>query len=293
MGSEADFQALQALLRAGPVELVRVQRVAGSAPREPGAWMAVGTGGLVGTIGGGHLEWQAQAHARARLQQPCPGPEERRVALGPTLGQCCGGVVWLAFERLEVPADAEARRAQLVAPAMPVALFGAGHVGRALVAALAPLPFALRWIDAREPQDWWPAGPVAGLEPEPLDPPADAVPALPSGSAVLVMTHRHDLDLAIVEACLQRRRARDDLPFIGLIGSRSKWASFTRRLRARGWSEEELTAVTCPIGLPGIPGKQPAVIAASVAAQLLQIAYTLHWNVAAAPAPNGSGGGGT
>lgn len=274
MGSEADFQALLALAGQGPVELVWVERVAGSAPREPGAWMAVGQGGVIGTIGGGHLEWQALQHARRRLAASAPQPQQLRYALGPSLGQCCGGVVWLAYERLPDAAGVHARRAQLVSAAVPVAVFGAGHVGRAVVSALVPLPFALRWIDARDPEALWPVPPPAGPAPEQVDPPQDAVEDLPGGSAVLVMTHRHDVDLAIVEACLRRRRTQGDLPFIGLIGSRSKWASFRHRLQSRGWGPSELDAITCPVGLPGIRGKQPAVIAASIAAQLLQTVYT-------------------
>ncbi|MDW8335732.1 MAG: xanthine dehydrogenase accessory protein XdhC [Tepidimonas sp.] len=276
MGSEADFAALLAQLHRGPVEWVRVVQVRGSAPREVGAWLALGPAGLVGTIGGGHLEWQALQRAQRRLAaDPAPEPETVRYPLGPALGQCCGGVVWLRYERLADPEAAQARRAELVAPAVPLALLGGGHVARALVAALAPLPFALTWLDERNPQALALLPEVAGgRQPEQADPLPEAVADLAPGSAVLIMTHRHDLDLAIVQACLQRRRMRADLPFIGLIGSQSKWSSFQRRLRAHGWREEELQAVTCPLGLPGIRGKQPAVMAASIVAQLLQTVYT-------------------
>jgi xanthine dehydrogenase accessory factor len=84
------------------------------------------------------------------------------------------------------------------------------------------------------------------------------------------MSFSHAEDLEIVAVCLARLREKNDLPFVGLIGSRSKWAAFTHRLEARGFAAEELARITCPIGVAGVVGKEPAVIAAAVAAQLLQ-----------------------
>ena len=133
--------------------------------------------------------------------------------------------------------------------------------------ALAPLPFAVHWIDSRD--GIFPADLPALVRTEHSEPVQGAVPALASGSRVLIMSFSPAEDLDIVAACLLRQRERQDLPFIGLIGSRTKWASFRHRLRERGFSEAELDHVTCPIGLPGIAGKQPGVIAASVVAQLL------------------------
>ena len=94
---------------------------------------------------------------------------------------------------------------------------------------------------------------------------------LPAQSLVLVMSFSHAEDLDIVCACLRRQRERGDLPFIGLIGSATKWAVFQKRLAERGFAESEIAQITCPIGLPGIPGKEPEVIAIAVAAQLLQL----------------------
>ena len=133
--------------------------------------------------------------------------------------------------------------------------------------ALLPLPFALHWLDSRD--GMFPAQLPPEVQAESSDPIERAVPALASASRVLIMSHSHAEDFELVAACLRRQRERADLAFIGLIGSRSKWASFRQRLLARGFLEHELDQVTCPIGLPGITGKQPAVIAASVAAQLL------------------------
>lgn len=250
--------------------LVRVHATEGSVPREAGAWMAVFAGGVLGTIGGGHLEFEAIAHARARLADPradLPAAAEiRRQALGPSLGQCCGGVVHLAFEPLG-PQDAVGLRARLLPPLAPLALFGGGHVGQALVRVLSTLPYALTWVDSRE--GVFPPGLPPQVRCEHSEPVQAAVESLAPGSAVLIMSFSHAEDLDVVAACLRRQRARADLAFIGLIGSRTKWATFRHRLCARGFSETELAGVTCPIGLPGLAGKEPEVIAVSVAAQLL------------------------
>ena len=247
--------------------LVQVVRVQGSGPREPGAWMAVFAHDQVGTIGGGHLEWQAAAHARAALAGG-PLQAQQRHALGPSLGQCCGGVVHLALQTV-LPRDVPALRTQLTQRHVPLALFGGGHVGQALVRALAPLPFALTWVDSRD--EIFPAQVPPQVQCEHSQPVQLAVRDLAPGSAVLIMSFSHAEDLDVLAECLLRQRRAADLRWIGLIGSKSKWASFQHRLRARGFAEAEWASVACPIGLPGIQGKQPAVIAASVAAQLLQV----------------------
>jgi xanthine dehydrogenase accessory factor len=294
----------QAVEEAGAAASVRVVEVRGSAPREPGAAVVVRPdGGFWGTIGGGALEWEAIAAARDVLGRG-RGPALRRDwPLGPDLGQCCGGIVAtltetfdqrdladlarfaeaertgrffcravmladrrvgrsIAADRPPGPEGASWLEAYGDAP-FPVALFGAGHVGRALALALAPLPVAVDWIDPR-PEAFPGAVPrnaAARLEADP----ASAVRGLPAGSAVLVMTHSHPLDLAIVAAAM----ARADLGPVGLIGSATKRARFLSRLRAVGHGDAAEARLVCPIGLPGIAGKEPAVIAASVAAQVL------------------------
>jgi len=257
-------------LNTGPAVLVTVSQARGSVPREEGAWMAVFADAALGSIGGGHLEWNACRLAREHLAGAGPDAAVRTwalpITLGPSLGQCCGGRLVLRFERVGA-ADAQALAGRLRPALAPLALFGGGHVGQAIVRALAPLPFAVHWIDSRD--DIFPAGLPAHVRTEHSEPVQGAVPALASGSRVLIMSFSHAEDLDIVAACLWRQRERLDLPFIGLIGSQTKWASFRRRLRERGFSEAELDHVTCPIGLPGIAGKQPGVIAASVVAQLL------------------------
>lgn len=264
--------ALHALLQGlatRPACVVEVESTQGSVPRERGAWMAVfADGPVLGTIGGGRLEWDAVRLARAQLAEgSTAGVRTVRFALGPSLGQCCGGVVHLRFGCAAAP-DADALARHLAPARVPVALFGAGHVGHALARVLAPLPFALTWIDSRD-SVFPPEAQRAGAQCEHSDPVHAAVPQLAPGSRVLIMSFSHAEDLDVVAACLARQRSRADLPFVGLIGSRTKWAAFSHRLQARGFGPQELAHVTCPIGLPGIAGKEPEVIAVSVAAQLL------------------------
>lgn len=264
-------------LRAAPACWVEVLEVQGSVPREAGTWMLVLAGELVGTIGGGHLEWEAMEQARSILAAAeMPAAQERRYALGPSLGQCCGGVVWLRFQPL-AQGDLAALRALVehsaaqLAPPMQVALFGAGHVGHALVRLLATLPCRLMWIDSRDDifaPEWLEEG-QGSVVCEHSAPVEAAVADLAAHSQVLIMSFSHAEDLEVVAACLQRQRQCADLDFIGLIGSATKWAVFRRRLEQRGFSAAEIDQVTCPIGLPGISGKEPEVIAVSVAAQLL------------------------
>ena len=247
--------------------LVTVSRTTGSVPREVGAWMTVTPDGITGTVGGGHLEFDAIARARTALAGG-DLEDEVRYPLGPTLGQCCGGVVWLRFERI---AAGEDLAAHLPGETLrPVALFGAGHVGLAIARIARDLPLALHWVDSRA--DQFPAEPPArGWRREAVDPPADAVPDLAPGSVVLIMSHSHAEDFDVVAACLKRQRQQQDLAFVGLIGSRTKWASFRQRLAARGFTEDDLAQVVCPIGVPGVAGKQPAVIAVAALAQILTL----------------------
>ena len=250
--------------------LVQVQATEGSAPRDAGAWMAVFSDALVGTIGGGHLEFEAIDRARALLNANGAGQtfEMMRLALGPSLGQCCGGVVHLRLERVTAQ-DLPALQRRLDVDRLPVVLFGGGHVGHALAEVLARLPVALHWIDSRE--GIFPLGLPAHVVCEHSEPVQAAVKDLAPWSCVLIMSFSHAEDLDVLTQCLVRQRKEHDLPYIGLIGSKTKWATFRHRLEARGYSADELSHVTCPIGVPGIEGKEPEVIAIAVAAQLMQV----------------------
>jgi xanthine dehydrogenase accessory factor len=256
-------------LQSSPAVLVTVAQTRGSVPREAGTWMAVFADTVLGTIGGGRLEFEAIDRARAQLAGGAE-PATVRYPLGPSLGQCCGGEVHLRFDTTG-RADVAALRQRLAARHTPVVLFGGGHVGAALAALLATLPFTVTWVDSRD--GIFPADTPPEVVCEHSDPVQGAVASLPAGARVLIMSFSHAEDLDIVAACLLRQRAQADLPFIGLIGSQTKWATFRHRLEARGFTGDELAHVTCPIGVPGIRGKEPEVIAVAVAAQLLQ---TIH-----------------
>lgn len=264
----------RAWLAAGrPAVLVQVSEAKGSVPREAGTRMLVAVNAVAdiavaGTIGGGHLEWQAIARAREMLSHSGSASTAQSVhyPLGPSLGQCCGGAVTLSFERLQ-PAQLaawpdEARRFHLQ-------LYGAGHVGRAIVRLLATLPVQVDWIDERD--DAFPAAWPGGAWPTHIRRVAvDAVEAevrqAPPGAFYLVLTHQHDLDLRITEAILRR----GDVGFFGLIGSKTKRQRFVHRLEEKGIPPAALERMVCPIGVPGIVGKEPEVIAVSVVAQLLR-----------------------
>jgi xanthine dehydrogenase accessory factor len=179
-------------------------------------------------------------------------------------------LVHLRFER--VTATHPAIAPLLQPTGKPLALFGGGHVGRAIVQVMAQLPYRVRWIDSRD--EIFPAELPVNTLAEHSDPVHDAVADLEPGSAVLIMSFSHAEDLDIVAACLRRLRVRDDLPYVGLIGSATKWATFRHRLIERGFAEDELARITCPIGVPGIDGKEPEVIAIAVAAQLLIVTQT-------------------
>ena len=254
------------------VVIAGVTETKGSAPREEGAMMAVlADGSYFGTIGGGALEWEAQKLARtmhtAYAAHGHADAMQMRRALGPDLGQCCGGHVVIDLvvaARSDVPWLASRIRSAMSSDTrLPVALFGAGHVGRAVALALAPLPFHIVWVDSRS--DAFPAKVPANCDAFTITDAAAVIGQTPPGALVLVMTHDHALDLAITAAAL----GRDDLPFVGLIGSATKRARFARQLRDLGLPEARLAALHCPVGLSGITGKEPAVIAAGVAAQLL------------------------
>jgi xanthine dehydrogenase accessory factor len=246
--------------------VVEVVSVRGSVPRGVGTRMLVGVDESLGTIGGGHLELKAITVARAMLAGRVGERIERSFALGPSLGQCCGGAVTLAF----APLDAEAlSRWPGSAPLFHLQLHGAGHVGRAIATLLCTLDVDVDWFDERD--EGFPDASTLG-SPWPahirrisIDTVEREVASAPAGACYLVLTHEHALDLRIVEAILRR----DDFAFCGLIGSKTKRAKFVHRLEERGVAAERIARLTCPIGIAGIAGKEPEVIAAGVIAQLL------------------------
>ncbi len=260
----SDWQATVERLRRDrtPVILVSVDSIVGSTPREPGAKMLVTRDALYGTIGGGNLEYQATRIARDQLELGA-ADGLRRFPLGAGLGQCCGGLVNLMFERLDAGSDWS--KADFHEQRIELYLFGAGHVGTALVQALVALPVNIHWIDTRD--NVLPQRPPAGVEVICTDSPEAEIDAAPAAAYFLVMTHDHGLDQQLAEQILKR----DDFNYFGLIGSASKRRNFETRMRRRGVDPQRFETMTCPIGVDGINGKQPAQIAISVAAEILQV----------------------
>ena len=258
--------ALKALT--APAVLITVTRTEGSVPRKAGTRMLADAGRQVDTIGGGHLELKAVETARAMLAAGTLLHAER-FPLGPRLGQCCGGMVWLDFELI---APQAARIAELEQEALAkrsawphLMLFGAGHVGTALVHLLGTLPCRVTWVDTRDAQ--FPERAPANVSIENTDTPEALIAGADAGTSFLVMTHSHALDQAMCEHILRR----PELGWFGLIGSMTKRVAFERRLLERGFDQARIAAMVCPIGIPGITGKEPAVIAVAVCAQLLQL----------------------
>jgi xanthine dehydrogenase accessory factor len=265
-----------------PAMLVQVLHARGSVPREAGTRMLVAADAVAGTIGGGHLELQAITRARQALAAGAMGAVDQTIALGPALGQCCGGALTLRTQPLDASVLAGWPDE---APLFTLQLYGAGHVGRAIVALLETLPCRVQWIDEREAE--FPAMPSApNIQRLCVEPVQAEVRQAAPGAFYLVLTHRHDLDLALTEAILRRA----DAGFIGLIGSATKRARFLHRLEARGLPMASLARLTCPIGLPGITGKQPEVIAVAAVAQLLQASATAGAAGAAGAAAGGAVG---
>lgn len=307
-----------ARLRAGErLVLCSVAEAKGSTPRTAGTAMLFSPDSQWLTIGGGHLEWVAGEQARALLAQAdAPAWFLSRLPLGPSLGQCCGGVVTLLHEvltqddlgwiqeldnalsagqpasrlshllpagrrdvqiqlkscsgsRLERQGDQGLWQEDLPPAPMTILLFGAGHVGEALVQVLGTLPCRVQWIDEREAS--FPASVPANVSIEATDIPDALIEQAPPNSYFLVMTHSHALDLELCQKILRRL----DTAYVGLIGSMTKRRQFERRLQQRGLPSARVQELVCPIGTPGITGKAPPVIAVAVAAELLVVAYRL------------------
>ncbi|MGF1759885.1 xanthine dehydrogenase accessory protein XdhC [Photobacterium sagamiensis] len=230
--------------------LVTVLEDKGSVPRGAGTKMVVTHDSVIATIGGGHLEYQATQIAREMLLAGEHQLKIERFNLSARLGQCCGGVATLSFE-------------PLCRQANHLALFGAGHVAKALIHIVSTLPFKVTWIDERDKA--FPEPLPAGTTKIVNDDPVAEVNQIPARSYYLVMTHSHQLDFELARAILKR----DDVTYFGLIGSTTKRKQFDHRLLQRGYSQTDIERMTCPIGIRAVKGKHPAEIAVSVAAQLI------------------------
>ncbi len=258
MSNTVWIEALADLQQRGePCVLVTIIEERGSTPRNAGSKMIVSRERLYDTIGGGHLEYKAQKIAREMLENRVRETRLERFSLGASLGQCCGGATVLLFEPMGQPQA-------------HIAVFGAGHVGRALVPLLASLPCKVRWIDSRDNE--FPAQIPAGVEKVVNDEVVDEVENMPAGSYFIVMTHNHQLDLELTAAILER----NDFTYYGLIGSKSKRAKFEHRLRDRGFQPETVQRMRCPMGIAEVKGKLPVEIAVSIAGEVIAT-YNAHF----------------
>ncbi len=246
--------------------LVEITQARGSTPREAGAIMLVSAGAIWGTIGGGQLEYMAIDNARARLAGQ--GMTEMDIPLGPEIGQCCGGRTRLTFSAVSEALASEliARMQEVRASHPPVFLFGAGHVGLALARALAPLPFAVTVVETRsEALDDVPQSVTTRLTAMP----EATLDEIAPGGAAIILTHDHALDFLIAERALRRA----DLAYVGMIGSATKRATFsrwlTREVADEVRAESLMQRLVLPIGGTLVRDKRPEVIAALVAAELL------------------------
>ena len=262
-GSNTRADAQRLLSHGHAAVLITVTQAQGSVPREAGTRMLVTAEDAFATIGGGHLEWKAIATARQMLTSKQATASSEHFPLGPALGQCCGGAVTLRFELLT---QAHVNAWPTDEPRFHLQLYGAGHVGRAIAKLLGTLNVVVDWIDERE--DEFPSGPLPlHIRKIAVDAVEGEVRHAPPNAFFLVLTHQHDLDMRITEAILQR----GDFGFLGLIGSHTKHQRFVHRFEERGIAPELIARITCPIGIAGISGKEPEVIAVAVVAQLLSL----------------------
>jgi xanthine dehydrogenase accessory factor len=255
---------LEIFLSDHPTAIVaELTSVRGSSPREQGAFMVIAPDALVGTIGGGALEYMVIARARQAMRDGLP-PGVMDVPLGPEIGQCCGGRVLVSLRVVDTAvAERLIARLRTAGALLPhVYLFGFGHVGKALARALAALPLQVHVVDTRpdELNDLPP-----GVEAKAVPMPEAVVRSAPAGSAFVILTHDHALDFMIAAEALKRA----DTPYVGMVGSRTKRAKFASWYRAQGGREEDLGRLVLPIGDFGLVDKRPEVIAALAAAEIM------------------------
>lgn len=232
--------------------LLTVLASAGSTPRDSGTKMLVTEDGSIDTIGGGHLEFHAIKHARMLLTQNRNCQQIEHYPLSSKLGQCCGGATNVLFE---VFCD----------HVQNLMIFGAGHVAQALIPIVSQLPLQIRWIDPR-PDAFKHLNVPDNVSCEIDEAPQSYLATVPADSWILVMTHSHQLDYAIVSAALKN----EHISYVGMIGSDAKARRFKQRLHMHDFQPSQLDRLISPVGLPQIVGKKPIEVSVSIAAQLIQ-----------------------
>lgn len=257
------------LRREPAVILVEVTGAAGSTPRDTDAWMLVSERAIFATIGGGQLEYMAIDHARRALRLG-HAAEPMNVPLGPEIGQCCGGRVGLSFAGVtsDIGRDLIARSDREMASRPHVYVFGAGHVGDALAMALSLAPLRVVLVDTRE--DELIASTVPRIETCLTAMPEAVVRDAPAGSSFVILTHDHALDFLIAAEALKR----PDAAYVGMIGSKTKRATFRNWLSREAGQPDLFEKLVCPIGGTAVKDKRPAVIATLAAAEIMTAALT-------------------
>lgn len=247
------IQAARELEQSGrPYTLITLLGSRGSTPRESGTKMLVSEDTTYCSIGGGHLEYKAIQIARDLLDSGEALQRIENFPLGPGLGQCCGGSTSVLFESFP-------------GSKVNIMLFGAGHVGTALITILGQLPCRVEWVDSRKAQ--FPTSLPDNVTALVSDSPEHELAHMPAGSYYIIMTHTHPLDYAITESVVKRGDAR----YVGLIGSVTKWRRFQMRFEHRGYSAADIASVHCPVGLESVPGKLPMEVATSIAGEIIAL----------------------
>ena len=245
------YEAVQACEQQGmPYVIATVLGAAGSIPRDQGSKMVITASDEFDTLGGGHLEFSVTQKARDLMATGEAGNQVEHFPLGATLGQCCGGSVTVLME-------------SFVQQGMNLTVFGAGHVAKSLITILGGLPGQVRWVDSRS--EMFPETVPSNVQVLNMEHPQDIIETLPANSQILILTHNHQLDFDLVELAVKR----GDFSYLGCIGSDTKAERFQMRLKHRGFNEEQVDSLICPVGNQDIPGKLPMEVAVSMCGELI------------------------
>ncbi len=233
-----------------PYVIATVLGAAGSIPRDQGSKMVITNSDEFDTLGGGHLEFSVTQKARDLMATGVAGNQVEHFPLGATLGQCCGGSVTVLME-------------SFVQQGLNLTVFGAGHVAKSLMTILGGLPGQVRWVDSRS--EMFPESVPGNVQVMNMEHPQDIIETLPANSQILILTHNHQLDFDLVELAVKR----GDFSYLGCIGSDTKAERFQMRLKHRGFNEEQVDSLICPVGHQDIPGKLPMEVAVSMCGELI------------------------
>ena len=257
--------AQQCSQRGDAYVLITIMGVSGSTPRNSGTKMLLTEKETFDTIGGGHLEYKAIAHAQKMLRECLQSGQNSQslehFQLAAQLGQCCGGTATVFFECFS-------------ANAVNIMLFGAGHVGQALVQILSSLPVKVTWVDERAEQfsQCTHLTSINNITTVVTDDPCGEISTMPTNSYFIVMTHNHQLDFELCQTLLKGADSKEfNFNYLGLIASNTKWRRFQQRFAHQDIDEQLVEKIHCPIGLSAVKGKKPMEVAVSIAGELISL----------------------